>query len=50
MGEKMITITKDKYKDLMEDSWFLRCLVSAGVDNWEGYELAINMYQEMEDE
>lgn len=50
MSEKMITITKEEYDSLMEDYHFMRCLEDAGVDNWDGYEYAIELYSEMEDE
>lgn len=34
-----------KYRDSLEDSlFFLQCLESCGVDNWEGYEEAVEMY------
>lgn len=40
MSEEMVTITKAKYDQLLEDSEFLAALEAAGVDNWEGYEFA----------
>ena len=36
-----------EWEQLMKDSWFLECLKSAGVDNWDGYEEAIDMRQEL---
>jgi phage pi2 protein 07 len=44
--EETITITKDEYDELIEDRKFLDCLRSAGVDNWEGYDFAIEMFNE----
>lgn len=38
-----ITITEDEYKSLIEDSNFLEALQAAGVDNWDGYDLAIDI-------
>jgi hypothetical protein len=32
--------------ELIEDQKFLRCLEDAGVDNWEGYHQAMEMYNE----
>lgn len=32
--------------DMFEDVIWLRCLEAAGVDNWEGYEIAAEMYNE----
>ena len=49
MNEEMITITKTEYEKLKRDSWFLICLQACGVDNWCGYDDAIEMMQE-EDE
>lgn len=50
MDDDFITISKKDYKNLQEDSHFLFCLRSFGVDNWEGYDLVCNMYWEGKDE
>lgn len=42
--KKMITITQEEYDELIEDSEFLNCLRSCGVDNWDGYSDAHNMF------
>jgi len=34
-----------EYNDMNEDQWFLRALEYAGVDNWEGYEEAQDIYE-----
>jgi hypothetical protein len=39
MDEK-ITITKKEYDELLEDRQWLRALEAAGLDNWEGYDIA----------
>jgi len=44
--EKMITITKKKYEELLSASKFLDCLHGAGVDNWDGYLEAQEMMEE----
>jgi hypothetical protein len=36
-----VTISKDEYESLMEDSRTLNALREAGVDNWEGYGFAL---------
>ena len=41
-----ITITIDEYKNLLEDSLVLEALDAAGVDNWEGYAEAMEIYEE----
>ena len=47
----MITITKEEYDDLWDDKHFLQCLRNAGVDNWEGYDFAVEEYQrDLDDE
>lgn len=44
--EEYVTISKEQFDQLQEDSNFLECLQHAGVDNWEGYDLAAEEYQE----
>lgn len=46
--EETITISKKEYESLLEDQKLLQCLQGAGVDNWSGYECALEMMQEME--
>ena len=47
--EETITISKEEYESLLEDSKFLRALENAGVDNWEGYDFARDLYDEDEE-
>jgi hypothetical protein len=44
--EETVTISKKEYESLLEDQWFLQCLQSAGVDNWNGYDYAVELSQE----
>ena len=46
--EETITISKKEYESLLEDSEKLSALEAAGVDNWEGYDNAMEMMQDME--
>ena len=46
--EETITISKKEYEELLKDSQFLDCLQGAGVDNWQGYDDAVQMMKEME--
>ena len=48
--EETITITKVRYIELINDQEFLRCLEGAGVDNWDGYESAQDIYKPIEEE
>ena len=42
---KDYTLVKTSHlQSLLDDSDFLDCLKSAGVDNWDGYDLAKEMY------
>lgn len=41
--EETITITKEEYDRLNKDSEWLSCLESAGVDNWDGIDEALDM-------
>lgn len=45
--DEMITIHKDVYEERSDDSLFLQCLKNAGVDNWDGYEIAQDQYREL---
>lgn len=44
-GEKTITITKNKYGVMVKDLKRLYALEAAGVDNWEGYDEAMEAMQ-----
>ena len=46
--ELNITISKEEYESLLEDQKLLQCLQGAGVDNWEGYDYALEMMEETE--
>lgn len=45
-GREMVEIPLDKYEQLLKDQHFLRCLESAGVDNWDGHYYAYQKYLE----
>lgn len=47
MDEK-VTISRSEYEQLLNDSEFLSCLEACGVDNWDGYGDAWEMYNEGE--
>ena len=47
---KMITIPEDDYNDLLESQAFLDCLEACGVDNWDGYEYAVEMLNSESDD
>lgn len=40
MTEETVTISKERYLELMEAETFLNALKAAGVDNWDGYSYA----------
>ena len=42
-----ITITLSEYEDLLDDRLRLLALEGAGVDNWSGYEDAMEILEEM---
>ncbi len=46
--EEMVTISKEVYEQLLENSRKLECLECCGVDNWGGYDDAMNMLGEEE--
>lgn len=41
MSEPTVTISQAFYDQLVADSEFLEALKGAGVDNWEGYDCAL---------
>ncbi len=43
-----VTIPKSIYERLLEDQFFLNCLESANVGNWDGYEIAIEYFKDSE--
>ena len=48
--QKMVTITEERYNDLLESELWELALDRAGVDNWEGYDYAREYYTEMKEE
>ena len=44
---KKITISEEEYDSLLKDSILLNCLQMTGVDNWDGYDEAIEQYNEI---
>ena len=46
--EEMITITKKEYDSLINDRNLLVSLESAGVDNWDGYDSAMEIFEQMD--
>ena len=46
MQEETITISKTEYEELLGAQRWVDCLEGAGVDNWEGYDEAVELYQE----
>jgi hypothetical protein len=47
--EKTVTISKEEYESLLEASDKLLALEGAGVDNWEGYDEAMELLNEMKE-
>ena len=43
--EETVTISKKLYNSLLDDHFMLCCLEDAGVDNWSGYDYAMEEYQ-----
>lgn len=44
IGDGWGPVDMDRLADLEENSKFLAALEAAGVDNWEGYEVACQIY------
>lgn len=41
--QETVTITQQEYDRLYQVDIFMNCLQAAGVDNWDGYEDAIDI-------
>jgi len=41
MENEMVTISCEEYEELLETQRFMGCLEGAGVDNWDGYDYAL---------
>ena len=41
MSEEQVTIAKSEYENLLERDKILSALEGAGVDNWEGFDIAL---------
>ena len=48
--EETVTITKKEYEELKEDASIYRALQAAGVDNWEGWDFAMDLLDEVNNE
>lgn len=46
MPEEMISIPKTEYDELIESQKWLQALENAGVNNWEGYDIAQEMMED----
>jgi hypothetical protein len=46
----MVTISIEEYAELQESKDFLEALRAAGVDNWEGYDIAREIFTETKEE
>ena len=44
--DSTVTITTKEYRILLKESFFLDCLETLGVDNWHGYEHALDRLNE----
>jgi hypothetical protein len=42
-----VTISLSEYEELLESAAWLGALEHAGVDNWEGYDEAVSIYEQM---
>mgnify|MGYP001306822654 CR=1 FL=1 len=45
MSENKITISKNEYEMLKEVQNFFESLEAAGVDNWQGFDFAVEIFR-----
>lgn len=43
--ERTVIVEEEVFAEMVEDQYFLSCLESCGVDNWEGYDDACRIYE-----
>ena len=48
-GEDTVTITKKEYESLLDDRNWRNAVEGAGVDNWSGFDYAMEDYNRGED-
>jgi hypothetical protein len=48
--DEFVAISVEEYEQLKRDSEFLGCLEACGVDNWNGYEDAWDMFERSDEE
>lgn len=46
MEEKTIEIPLDEYNEMLEQLSWLEALQAAGVDNWDGIDEAVSIYED----
>ena len=44
--EKTVTITQEEYNHLLEQECWVESLEAAGLDNWQGYEFACQIFKD----
>ena len=42
-GEEFVAVPKKEFDSMTAEIDWLMCLEAAGVDNWEGYEIAVQL-------
>jgi hypothetical protein len=46
-GQSEVGLSEDRYNELLEAESKLDCLIGAGVDSWEGWDAAMEMFSEI---
>jgi hypothetical protein len=47
INEEMMKISKTVFDNLRDNSLMLHCLLNGGVDNWDGWDWAIEEYHKL---
>jgi hypothetical protein len=47
VNSEKVTITVQEYEELLAESLFLQALIGCGVDNWDSYDDAREMLEEL---
>lgn len=49
-NDAVITVDRKMFEKIVDDSNFLDCLKACGVDNWDGYSQAVEMFNQQEEQ
>ena len=46
MSQDTITVARNTYNSILDDAVMYQALVAAGVDSWDGFAVALSIYED----